>query len=83
MLLQLGFTTDIVGNAKDGISRLQTKRFDLIILDLGLPDLPGEVIIDSTRKCTRNTDTLIIVTSAHADKNIHRRYLNFGAMLCL
>ena len=78
-LFQLGYATDIVGNAKDGISLLQVKTFNLIILDLGLPDFPGEVIIDAVRKCARNTHALIIVTSAHADKNTQKRCLNIGA----
>ena len=79
MLSQLGYTIDIVGNAKDGICRLQNKIFNLVILDLGLPDLPGEVVIDAVRKCTRNSDALIIVTSAHADKKNQQRCLHFGA----
>ncbi|MEN9450227.1 MAG: Response regulator receiver domain, partial [Pseudomonadota bacterium] len=49
------------------------------VLDLGLPDLPGEVVIDAVRKCTRNSDALIIVTSAHADKKNQQRCLHFGA----
>jgi CheY-like chemotaxis protein len=79
MLSQLGYTIDIVGNAKDGICRLQDKIFNLVVLDLGLPDLPGEVVIDAVRKCTRNSDALIIVTSAHADKKNLQRCLHFGA----
>ena len=78
-LFQLGYTTDIVGNAKDGISLLQDKIFNLIILDLGLPDFPGEVIIDAVRKSSHNTNALIIVTSAHADNNTKKRCLSIGA----
>jgi DNA-binding response OmpR family regulator len=79
MLFQLGYTIDVVGNAKDGISRLRDKIFNLVVLDLGLPDLPGEVVIDAVRKCTRNSDALIIVISAHADRIVQERCFHFGA----
>ena len=44
------FATRIAGNAKDGIELLQQDRADLVLLDVGLPDMDGREACRMMRK---------------------------------
>ncbi|MDQ5910524.1 MAG: hypothetical protein QG599_2621 [Pseudomonadota bacterium] len=57
----VGFPTTAVGDCLSFYSELAVHRFDVAVVDLGLPDQAGEVLVDYLR---RNTDCLIIVITA-------------------
>ncbi len=44
------FTTRIAGNAKEGIGLLRQERADLVLLDVGLPDMDGREACRMMRK---------------------------------
>jgi DNA-binding response OmpR family regulator len=59
-----------IATAYDGtgaISSLNLDKPDLILLDLMLPDLPGEQVIESIRKSRMKTK-VIVVTGRHVTK---------------
>ncbi|WP_024905842.1 hybrid sensor histidine kinase/response regulator AtsR [Robbsia andropogonis] len=41
MLLTLGIDADLCGTGQDGVARFGTGRYDIVVLDLELPDLSG------------------------------------------
>ncbi len=45
-----GFITEQVGNGRDGINRTAVYKPDLLIVDLGLPDMDGKEIIRGIRQ---------------------------------
>lgn len=65
-LLARGYRVDAAADGRAGLARWDARRPDVILLDLGLPDLDGAAIIRHVR---RDAQTPIIVLSArHAEK---------------
>ena len=72
-LLQLtlepaGFRLRTATNGRDGIAMTGTERPDLILLDLGLPDMPGQAVLDVIR--TRSYVPVIILSVHSAEGDI-------------
>jgi two-component system KDP operon response regulator KdpE len=61
---------------EEGISRCATEQPDLVILDLGLPDLDGQEVIGRIREWS---DVPILVLSVRAGEDEKVRALNQGA----
>ena len=45
-----GFATDWAGNGSEGLALNQSLEPDLIVLDLGLPDISGQEVLDHLRR---------------------------------
>jgi DNA-binding response OmpR family regulator len=58
------FICDPSSTAKDTLSRLKNTSYDIIILDLMLPDMDG---FDLLKKIKEITDTPVIISSARGD----------------
>ena len=65
--------------AQQALETLTTKFFDCILLDLGLPDKPGEALLPLIRANPLHKDTSIIVISAHVDESLGKQCLALGA----
>ena len=63
-------------NAKTAIEKVKTEHPDLVILDLGLPDMDG---IDLTRKLRFSSDLPILVLSARTQEQNKIMALDAGA----
>jgi two-component system KDP operon response regulator KdpE len=62
--------------AVDGLRRIERERFDVIILDLGLPDADG---LDLIREIRELSDAPIVVLSVRSDDDAKVRALDLGA----
>lgn len=71
-----GLSVTVENNGKRGLDRAETEDFDLIILDIMLPDMDGFEICRTLRK---NKDTPIIIVSARTENIDKIRGLGFGA----
>ncbi len=71
-----GYQVISAANGKNGLMLYASHRPDLIILDLGLPDMDGMDVLISIRK---ETATPIIVLSARMYEKDKVRALDFGA----
>jgi DNA-binding NarL/FixJ family response regulator len=69
---------DESSNHAEALSRLALKSYDLVLLDLGLPDLAGLAALDSLRLTAANTP--IVVISADEDARLVRAAIEHGAM---
>lgn len=58
MLLKIGITPDIAGSGSDAIKRTQHQRYDLIFMDLHLPDGDGVTFTQTIRQHEKNTPSL-------------------------
>jgi len=57
-----GFSVDVAETAAEGLVRLESFAPDLILLDLGLPDMSG---VELTAELRRRTHVPIIILSVH------------------
>ena len=65
------------GNAKDALAQLRSGMFDLLILDINLPDRSGLDLLQEIRNlCSRLP---ILVLSIHREHSLGRRALKAGA----
>ncbi len=51
-LRKIGFSRVVVGTVKEALPRIEKQKFDLIFLDLKLPDGPADDVYDSCEKRT-------------------------------
>lgn len=75
-LTDLGHTVHAMGTALEALRRVAVSPPDLIVLDLGLPDLDGS---DALRMLRGLTDTPIIIATARDDEAEVVRLLRAGA----
>jgi two-component system, OmpR family, KDP operon response regulator KdpE len=71
-----GFRLYEATTGKDGLTEAQARNPDLILLDLGLPDLEGSEVIRQVREWTA---TPIIVLSARDQEQVKVAALDLGA----
>ncbi len=76
-LRQTGFAVDVVTNGLDADSALLTQNFDLLILDLGLPKLPGLEVLRRLRARNSHLPVLILTAAESIDDRV--RGLDLGA----
>jgi len=71
-----GFMTESASTAKEGLKKGSDAHFDLILLDLGLPDMSGVKFLELYRE---DEQTPVIVVSAIHDGSDKIAALNAGA----
>jgi DNA-binding response OmpR family regulator len=65
------YTVDVAKNGRDGLELLLTYQYELIILDLALPDLDGIDILKQIRARSINTKVLVLTgRTTMADKEV-------------
>ena len=79
ILNRLGYAPEDVGSATEAIDRLQEEQFDLVLMDIEMPDIDG---VEATRKI-RDMDSSsaavhIIAMTANAMVGDRERYLRAG-----
>jgi DNA-binding response OmpR family regulator len=70
-----GFKVTIVGSGVEALSRLK-EGFDLVILDLMLPDIPGEEVCQTIRK---DSDLPVIMLTAKSEEEDRIKGFGIGA----
>ena len=59
-LTAAGFVVDVLATAADAIAALRTSRFEIVVLDLGLPDADGLEVLSEMRRRRDATPVLIL-----------------------
>jgi two-component system, NtrC family, C4-dicarboxylate transport response regulator DctD len=77
VLTALGYAVQVAGTGRDGISLVPEFGPDVVSLDLALPDLPGDLVLE----CLRASDPHIpvVIVTANADPALARDTLARGA----
>jgi DNA-binding response OmpR family regulator len=75
-LAERGHQVDAVGTAMSGVEAAVSGAFDVVVLDLGLPDLDGA---EALRMIRSVTDVPVVVATARDDETEIVRLLNAGA----
>lgn len=71
------YAIDVVQNGADGLMLAESTAYDVILLDLGLPDFGGEEICTELRKNGNKTPIIIISGEDHVSAKV--RLLDSGA----
>jgi DNA-binding response OmpR family regulator len=75
-LSERGHDVETVGNALEGIERAVSGSFDVVVLDLGLPDLDG---VEALRMVRAVSQVPVVVATARDDEQDIIDVLNKGA----
>ncbi|MEY4368523.1 MAG: hypothetical protein RL564_473, partial [Pseudomonadota bacterium] len=76
-LRQSGYVTDCVNNGEAADSALSTQDFDLLILDLDLPKMPGLEVLRRLRARESLLPVLILTANDSVDQRV--KGLDLGA----
>lgn len=73
ILASVGHDTETCGSGAEAIRRLEARHFDVVVLDLVMPEVSGVVVAHEMRQSELNHETPIIVCTANM--TIARRQL--------
>src|SRR5438270_5294203 len=76
-LQSAGYAVDVVHTGGDGIDRVHSTEYDLVVLDLGLPDLDGLQVLEKIRN--RKTIPPVLILSARDAVDDRVKGLEVGA----
>lgn len=76
LLRSRGYTVTVAGNGREALDAFEREQPDLIILDLGLPDMDGT---DVCRRVRERSETPILILSARGTENEKVAALDQGA----
>jgi DNA-binding response OmpR family regulator len=76
-LASAGFTVDVLATAKDASAALETGRWDIVVLDRGLPDTDGLDVLTAMRR--RGDTTPVLILTAHGSLKDRVTGLQSGA----
>jgi CheY-like chemotaxis protein len=67
-------------NGQEALAQLREQRYDLVILDIGLPDISGFEVVKQFREWQKEHDhyTFIVAVSAHLDSEQKAGCLQLG-----
>ena len=77
-LQRAGYTVDIVETGEEGLTRARTDPPELILLDMGLPDIDGWEVVRRIREDSQLKDLPVIAITAHAMSGDRERCLEAG-----
>src|SRR5580698_2128130 len=78
-LERAGFTVLSTGSGAEAITMAITASQDLVVLDLGLPDVPGETVARELRATSATGTTPILILTAKSAEEDRIRGLELGA----
>ncbi len=80
-LKKIGFSRVVVGTVKDAIAALEKQHFDLLFLDLKLPDGPADDVYDAAKEI--DPELPIVVITGYPDSSMLNRILTKGPVTVL
>lgn len=79
ILESLDFNVDIAESGKDALNYIEKNKYDLIFLDLMIPDISGTEVLKHIKKSTLNSKAAVIVQSGASDDREISKALSLGA----
>ncbi|MBN1429822.1 MAG: response regulator [Anaerolineae bacterium] len=79
LLDRVGIPVTSIGTAIDGLRLLETEDFDLLILDLMLPDIDGLELLEKLRQDSRFDKLSVLILSARSDPEAIGKAMRLGA----
>lgn len=79
MVLGKDFDLSLAENGADGLTQLQTARFDLIISDINMPVMDGLTFLQNARTLDHYKFTPILMMTTEASAEMKAKGKSFGA----
>ena len=76
---QDGFSFDQASSGLEAIEQLSLKSFDLLLLDLNMPDIGGIEVVEFVRSQDRICNVPIIIVTTRGDEDSKTRAMQVGA----
>ncbi len=73
ILTSVGHDVETCGSGAEALRRLDMRHFDVVVLDLVMPEVSGVVVAEQMRNCALNRHTPVIICTA--DISLARRQL--------
>jgi len=77
LLLTEGYSCDLAVNGMDGVRKMESHPYDLVLLDLMMPDISGMEVLSEVRK--RDRETPIFMITAYGSVEAAVKALKLGA----
>lgn len=74
-----GFQVDTAGDGKSGVTALKNKKYDVILLDLILPQMGGFDVLKELKSTEKNKMTPVIVLSNLSSESDKHKSEDLGA----
>lgn len=78
MFKKLGYEIDIVENGKEAVERVQQSQYDLIFMDVQMPEMDGLEATRVIRKLLKHNSPMIIAMTANAMPEDREKCLDAG-----
>lgn len=65
ILSSVGHDCETCGSGAEALRRLDARHFDVVVLDLVMPEVSGLVVAEQMRQCRLNRETPVIVCTAN------------------
>ncbi|MBI5187519.1 MAG: response regulator [Nitrospirae bacterium] len=72
-----GFQVSVASSGKEAIRLFNSERPNIMILDIGLPDMDGLELLSKVK--TASPDTKVIVTTGYSNTEIQQKAFSLGA----
>jgi len=79
LLKKSGFEVETADNGIDGLDKAQQLIPDLVILDLVLPKLDGELVLEGLKEDSSTADIPVLIISAKSDQESIEKTQKMGA----
>lgn len=75
-----GFSTDVAATGNDGLAKVKTTKYDLILLDILLPDINGlEVLKKIKQEANLNQNTPVVLLTNIGQDSVIQEGFKLGA----
>jgi CheY-like chemotaxis protein len=80
LLRKWGYSVAVASNGRQAVEMFESEAFDLVLMDIQMPDMGGMEALDLIREKEKSTGghTPVIALTAHAMKGDRERYLKAG-----
>ena len=83
LLTPLGFSVTIMSNGPGALEKASGEQFDLVILDVIMPEMDGFEVCQRIRRMEPYTETPILMLTAKSGEEDKQRGMDAGANLYL
>lgn len=78
-----GFEIELADNGKEGLTKLESVRPDIMLMDIMMPNMNGLEMLSKVKENPATKEIPVIVLTNIADMNVTQMALSKGAVLCI